>query len=178
MSVEHTVVRPLSEDDIEPLRVLAREIWELHYTPIIGSAQIQYMLAQRYLPEVIREELARKDLWWDLLLKRGVPRGYSSYFVDSESNGLKLDKLYVHPQCHRQGHGGQMLARVLAKARELGLRRVSLAVNKRNLQAIVAYEKWRFRVEQSVVKDIRQKSAFTPARVRTRSPSWAEAGSK
>lgn len=154
MSAERVNVRPLAAADIEPLCALAREIWALHYTPIIGSAQIQYMLDQRYRPEVLRAELARADLWWDLLLVEGEPRGYSSYFVDEDGTTLKLDKLYVHPECQRAGHGERMLERVLARARTLGCKRVSLAVNKRNPKAVAAYEKWQFRIEQGVVKDI------------------------
>jgi len=154
MSAERVVVRPLAEADIEPLRALAREIWETHYTPIVGAAQIQYMLDQRYRPQTLREELARTDLWWDLLLVDGEPRGYASYFVDEDGASLKLDKLYVHPRCQRGGHGERMLERVLAKARALGCKQVSLAVNKRNPKAIAAYEKWRFRIEQAVVKEI------------------------
>jgi len=154
MSVERVSLRPLAEADIEPLRTLAREIWESHYLPIIGAAQIQYMLDQRYRPEVLREELARTDLWWDLLLIEDVPRGYASYFIDGDGRSLKLDKLYVHPTCQRGGYGKQMLERVLAQARSLGCKRVTLAVNKRNPKAIAAYEKWGFRIEQAVTKDI------------------------
>lgn len=148
------VIRPMTHADIEPLRALAREIWDLHYTPIIGAAQIQYMLDQRYCPEVLSDELARSDLWWDLLEVADVPRGYASYFVDEDRKDLKLDKLYVHPQLQRAGHGRRMLDRVVARARILACRRITLAVNKRNPRAIAAYEKWGFRIEQAVVKDI------------------------
>lgn len=154
MSAEGTIVRPMVEADVEPLRSLAREIWTLHYTPIIGSAQIEYMLEQRYRPEVLREELGRDDLWWDVLLVDGVLRGYASAFLDEGGRDLKLDKLYVHPACQRAGHGERMLERVLARARQLGCACVTLAVNKRNPNAIAAYGKWHFRVAESVVKDI------------------------
>lgn len=154
MSAEQAIVRPLTDTDIEPLRALAREIWEIHYTAIIGGAQIQYMLDQRYRPDVLREELARPNLWWDLLLVEGEPRGYSSYFLDEDGATLKLDKLYVHPQCQRVGHGERMLERVLERARALRCNRVALAVNKRNPKAIAAYEKWQFRIDRAVVQDI------------------------
>jgi RimJ/RimL family protein N-acetyltransferase len=36
----------------------------------------------------------------------------------------------------------------------LGIGKIALAVNKRNSNAIAAYEKWGFHIEQSVVKDI------------------------
>jgi GNAT superfamily N-acetyltransferase len=154
MCADQTVLRPMTAADIEPLRALARDIWQRHYVPIIGSAQVEYMLAQRYRPEVLRAELDRRDLWWDLLLVAGEPQGYSSYFVDEDGRSLKLDKLYVHPDRQHAGHGARMLARVLERARALGCARLRLAVNKRNANAIAAYRKWQFRVEEAVVKDI------------------------
>lgn len=148
------MIRPLTTADVEPLRRLAREIWIRHYTPIIGDAQIEYMLAQRYCSPVLLEELARGDVWWDLLLLRDEPRGFSSCFADEDERTLKLDKLYIHPDCQGAGYGRRMLERVLDRTRALGRTRVALAVNKRNSNSIRAYETWGFRIERSVVKDI------------------------
>lgn len=147
-------IRPMTTADIEPLRALAREIWVRHYTPIIGSAQIEYMLEQRYRPSVLGDELERSDLGWDLLFVAGSMQGYASYFVEDDRHTLKLDKLYIHPDLQRAGHGRRMLEHVIDKARSLGCTKISLAVNKRNTNAIAAYDKWGFRVEASVVKDI------------------------
>jgi diamine N-acetyltransferase len=154
MSAEEIVVRPVVEADIDVLRALAEEIWREHYTSIIGSAQIDYMLDQRYGSEVLRAELLRSDLWWDLLLIEGEPQGYSSYFFDPDEDSLRLDKLYVRRDCRRMGLGPRMLERVLARASVLRCSRVCLAVNKFNPSAIAAYRKWNFRIERSVVKPI------------------------
>lgn len=151
---EPAAIRPMTEADIEPLRALAREIWVRHYTPIIGSAQIEYMLEQRYCPSVLGAELARSDIWWDLLFVAEAMRGYASCFVAAEARMLKLDKLYIHPDLQRGGYGRRMLGHVIERARVLGIGKIALAVNKRNSNAIAAYEKWGFHIEQSVVKDI------------------------
>lgn len=147
-------IRPMTVEDIDPLRALAREIWVRHYTPIIGSAQIEYMLEQRYCPAVLRDELERSDIGWDLLFVAGAMQGYASYFSEDGRDTLKLDKLYVHPDQQRFGHGRRMLEHVIENGRMRGCTKLALAVNKRNANAIVAYAKWGFRVEQSVVKDI------------------------
>jgi ribosomal protein S18 acetylase RimI-like enzyme len=47
-----------------------------------------------------------------------------------------------------------MLGHVIERARVLGIGKIALAVNKRNSNAIAAYEKWGFHIERSVVKDI------------------------
>jgi len=147
-------IRPLALDDIDDLRELAGTIWRAHYPGIITRAQIEYMLAERYAPDVLRAEIGQDDLWWDLLLDGGVSRGYASYFMTERAGELKLDKLYVHPQCQRRGYGAMMLERVLGHARAVGCTRVILAVNKHNANAIAAYRKWGFAIEQAVVNDI------------------------
>jgi len=147
-------IERLAPEDADAISVLAREIWLAHYPGIVPVPQIEYMLAQRYEPAVIRAELARDDLWWDKLCVDGVLAGFSSYFVEHGTRRMKLDKLYVHPRIQRQGHGGRLIARAAAEARQQGCDVLTLAVNKHNATAIAAYRKHGFRVADAVVKDI------------------------
>jgi GNAT superfamily N-acetyltransferase len=140
--------------DIEALVRLAHAIWHAHYPGIISTAQIQYMLEQRYRPEVLRDELVRDDLWWELATLHGEPVGFSSCLLTGDPGEMKLDKLYVQPQRHGTGIGTKLLHSVCARARSLGCRRLVLAVNKRNTGAIDAYRRWGFVVERSMVTDI------------------------
>ena len=147
-------IEPVGAADVETLVALAREIWLAHYPAIIGTAQIEYMLAQRYSPAVVRAELAREGLWWDKLMAGEEMAGFASYFLTGVAGELKLDKLYVHPRHQRRGCGGRMIARACEVAREQGCDRLVLAVNKGNREAIAAYRKHGFRVADAVVKDI------------------------
>ena len=140
--------------DVDALVVLAREIWNAHYRAIISSAQIEYMLAQRYDPRVVREELGRDGIWWDKLMAEGEMAGFASYFLTGSAGEMKLDKVYVHPRHQRRGYGGQLIARACGVARAQGCSRLALAVNKGNRGAIDAYLKHGFRVDAAVVKDI------------------------
>jgi ribosomal protein S18 acetylase RimI-like enzyme len=152
--IEEVRIEPLTAADVEPLFVLAREIWHAHYPAIVSMAQIEYMLAQRYNAGVVLEELRRDGLWWDKLLVDGAMLGFSSYFLTGVPGEMKLDKLYVHPRCQRRGYGGMMIARACAVARTRGCDRLTLAVNKNNRSAIDAYLKHGFRIADAVVKDI------------------------
>ena len=136
------------------LVALACEIWRAHYPAIIGGAQIEYMLAQRYDPRVVREELGRDGIWWDKLMAGGEMAGFASYFLTGIAGEMKLDKLYVHPRRQRHGYGGRMIARACEVAQAQRCTRLVLAVNKGNRGAIDAYLKHGFRVESAVVKDI------------------------
>lgn len=147
-------VAPLTSANVEHVCALAAEIWRAHYPAIISTAQIEYMLAQRYNPAVVREELQRGDLWWDQLLVGGQLTGFASYFMTRVPGEMKLDKLYVHPDHQRKGYGAMLLDRAIVTARAYGCVMLMLAVNKQNRNAIAAYEKNGFRIADSVVKDI------------------------
>jgi ribosomal protein S18 acetylase RimI-like enzyme len=153
-TVSERSVKRVAREDAAAISALAREIWYAHYSAIINRAQIEYMLAQRYDPEIIRAELARGDAWWDKLLVNGEVKGFASYFMTGNTGEMKLDKLYVHHDHQRKGCGGMLLDRVLGIAGAYGCTTLLLAVNKHNLTAIAAYRKYGFRIAESVVKDI------------------------
>ena len=149
-------IERLTAADVEPLYVLAREIWYAHYPAIVSTAQIEYMLEQRYNAAVVQAELRRDDLWWDKLLVNDVMAGFGSYFLTGAPGEMKLDKLYVHPRHQRHGFGGRMIAQACEIARARGCNRLTLAVNKNNQSAVNAYLKHGFRIADAVVKDIGQ----------------------
>lgn len=147
-------IMPLKEERADELCTLARDIWHRHYPGIISEAQIEYMLEQRYRSDVVLAELERDDLWWDQIIAAGRMIGFSSYFLTDVAGDMKLDKLYIHQQFQRRGMGRRVVDRVLRVAARQGCRKLTLAVNKINCQAIAAYEKYGFRVVESVVKQI------------------------
>ncbi len=147
-------VAALTPHDVDELCALAAAIWRAHYPAIISPAQIEYMLAQRYNPAVVREELTRGDLWWDKLCVNGRMVGFASYFLQHNARAMKLDKLYVHPAHKRQGYGRMLVDRAVTVARAYGCDALVLAVNKRNAGAIAAYESAGFTIAESMVKDI------------------------
>jgi ribosomal protein S18 acetylase RimI-like enzyme len=144
----------LEARDIDELCRLARAVWLHHYPPIIGAEQTEYMLRQRYDPQVIRAELAGGGIWWDVLREDGAMQAFASSFRTEEPGTLKLDKLYVHPARQRQGFGARLLDHVCERARNLACYKVVLAVNKRNHNAIAAYRKHGFDIAEAVVKEI------------------------
>ena len=147
-------ILPVEPDEAEEIARLAGDIWRHHYPGIISTAQIEYMLKQRYDPALIRNELARSDVWWDKLVISGTVAGFDSCLLLDEPGEMKLDKLYVHPDHQRMGHGGRMIAHVCERARALGCARLVLAVNRHNARAIAAYRKHGFSVRGTRVKPI------------------------
>ena len=102
-------IAPLGEHEVDGLCALAAEIWRAHYPPLIGVAQTEYMLAQRYDPEIVRAELARGEVWWDTLAEDERIVAFASSFPVEAGGAVKIDKLYVHPERQRLGYGGALI---------------------------------------------------------------------
>ncbi len=66
----------------------------------------------------------------------------------------QLDKLYVEASWQRHGIGGMLIADLARRARNHGVTRLVLRVNRQNQTAIDAYLKHGFTVATVVVEDI------------------------
>lgn len=148
------MIAPAGEEDVDAITVLAGQIWRAHYPGIISVAQIEYMLAQRYAPAVIRAELARADVWWYKLTVADRIVAFTALQLEDDGAALKIDKLYVHASEQRRGVGGLLIAQAAVTARAQGCRELLLAVNRNNTPAIAAYRKHGFAVREAAVKDI------------------------
>lgn len=147
-------VEALRPDQVDALIALAGDTWRRHYPGIISPEQIEYMLAQRYRPELILAHLAAGEPWWDTVSAGGRLLAFSCCEPDTEHSELKIDRLYVRHDLTGRGYGGMLLRHAEARARAHGLRRLFLQVNRRNTNAIAAYRRSGFEVERTVVVDI------------------------
>lgn len=145
-------IAPLAEGDIAAVIELAGVIWRHHYPGIVSMEQIDYMLAQRYTPAIMRAQMHSGNAWWDKAALDGRIMGFAQYELYERS--MKLDKLYVHQDFQRRGYGGRMLAHVEEQARRRRLSAVRLNVNKHNVKSIAAYRKNGYEVVETVVADI------------------------
>ena len=138
-----------SEEDIPALRTLATHIWGECYEGIISREQMAYMLEWMYSAETMRREISEGVLW-EIVRLDGRDAGYCSVTFGAE-DVAKLNKLYLLPMLQGQGHGQAMLARVFALAETRAAKEVRLQVNKANVRALRAYERFGFaRIEEGV----------------------------
>ena len=145
-------IGPLHPEEAEALAELAGRVWRAHYPGIITPDQIEYMLAQRYRPLLVRQFIARGDLW---LAARAAGQlvGFAHGHPLAEGD-YKLDKLYVDLDWQRRGIGGTLIREMSARAGRRGYTRLVLRVNRQNRQAIDAYLKHGFTVATIHLEDI------------------------
>jgi GNAT superfamily N-acetyltransferase len=147
-----SVQRLTVADDADAVSALARIVWQATYPPLIPQAQIDAMLADRYAPERIREQLDEpRQAWWGAKQNHTLV-GFAHAILDE--SGCKLDKLYVHSDHQRHGIGAALVQAVEDWARRQQARRLWLQVNRGNTQAIRAYATYGFRIVDSHVFDI------------------------
>ncbi len=117
------------------------------------------LMREEHLPEVMRierrvfqpgwsEEAFRRDLrnpaaLYLILRMDGKIVGYAGgWFVVDE---FHITNIAVEPEYQQQGFGRRLLHRLLAIARERGMRRVTLEVRANNMPAQNLYKKFGFR---------------------------------
>jgi GNAT superfamily N-acetyltransferase len=143
-----------TEADLPAISELAGIIWRACYPDIITHAQIDYMLARMYAPDVMRDEIRSQGIRYDCLFVDGKMAGFASYGPTSKPGVMKLHKLYLLPELHGRGLGSRLLQHAESEVRHFGAQRLILAVNRRNAKAIAAYQRNGFVIAESVVTDI------------------------
>lgn len=156
---------PASAADIPEVRRLAEIIWREHYPSVISVAQIEYMLEKMYSEESLLQEM-QSGTRFDFIAQNGQNLGFMGYRPELDDRAMYLSKLYLLPACHGQGIGKYALERLQDIAKEEGLDSLYLYVNKRNVKAIQAYQRFGMASEAEMVRDIGQGYVMDDYRMR------------
>lgn len=136
---------------IEQVAEMAADIWRDHYTPIIGAAQVEYMLKHLQSAGAMAEQIQRGMRYY-LINHRQQPTGYLA--IECRESTLFISKLYLLKVHRGKRIAVQVIAWLEALATRFGLSGLELTVNKHNTQAIDAYLRLGFKQCESVCIDI------------------------
>ena len=139
------------EARIQTVEKLAYEIWNEHFTPIIGKAQVDYMLEKFQSIKAVSEQIARGYRYYLIRTDEGFI-GYTG--VQPGEDELFLSKLYITSSQRGKGYGYKVVQFLEGMAKDKGLSAITLTVNKNNLDTIKAYEQFGFENLGPVVQDI------------------------
>ena len=138
-------------DEYGKLASLACGLWHDAYDDLLGTDQVDYMVASMQSAEAIARQTDEGYVYF-FIVEGGQTIGYCG--IRAEGTKLFLSKLSLCAERRGQGLGQRALAEVVEQARLRGLNAVYLTVNKGNARAIRAYERFGFRRADSAVTDI------------------------
>lgn len=138
--------------DAAAVAALAKEIWTEHYLPLLGEAQVRYMLETVQSEEAVRTQMEQQKVTYFLLREGGETAGYLGW--QERPDELFLSKLYLKKEFRGRGLGRAALDFAVGMAERSGKARLFLTVNKANAGAIAAYERAGLTRAASICTDI------------------------
>lgn len=153
---EPPAIREATLGDIAVIRALADRIWRACYPGIITLGQIDHMLSRMYDADRIRDEMQSRQIRYLLVApsQEDEAIGFAAYGPGDRPGEMLLHKLYIDPARQRLGLGSALLGEVIRRSASAGAASLSLRVNRRNLQAVRAYEKNGFAITAEDCADI------------------------
>ena len=145
--------RVKSKKDIAETARLAHEIWNEHYTKIIGQAQVDYMIKNFQSASAIAAQIAIKYEYY-LILHNGEAAGYLAVVPDPAKSSLQLSKLYIRKSLRGLGLGKESMDFVAGLCRQAKIGTLWLTVNKHNSDSIAWYERLGFAKAGEIVMEI------------------------
>ncbi|MBT8120341.1 MAG: GNAT family N-acetyltransferase [Gammaproteobacteria bacterium] len=139
------------KEKIAIIAALAEEIWREYFTPIIGKAQVDYMLKNFQSEQAICEQVKKGFLYY-LIESDDSFVGY--FGVLPKGDDLLLSKFYIRAAQRGKGLGRKSMVFIENLATENAASGVTLTVNKYNFDTIETYIKLGFKITESMVQDI------------------------
>lgn len=147
-------IKPVSNsDEIAQVAKLAKRIWRQHFTPIIGAAQVDYMLRHFQSSDAISKQIDSSWQYYLVTLDAEVV-AYIGLIPDIENHRLQLSKIYVQASTRGKGVGKAMLEFIEQQCQAEGASTLWLTVNRFNSETIAWYQRQGFVIVDEVKKDI------------------------
>lgn len=141
-----------TDQDFERMAALASEVWHEHFTPIIGQAQVEYMLSEFLSPDAIKRAVSEGYDFRLIMDDHLCERGLIAFRL--EESRVFISKFYLKKEARGQGLATAILERIKAIARANDKGAIYLTCNKNNVKSLAVYRHWGFRETDSFVKDI------------------------
>jgi diamine N-acetyltransferase len=134
---------------------LAHEIWYEFYLPLIGRAQVDYMVAKFQSVAAMTQQIETERYEYFLVRREAQPEpiGYCALQPQPEHGQLFISKFYLLARARGSGTGRACMEFIEQLARERGLGLLWLTVNKGN-PTVGAYKHLGFHIAADLVMDI------------------------
>jgi GNAT superfamily N-acetyltransferase len=154
-SSDALAITPIDDPaELDLVAALAREIWYEFYVPLIGKAQVDYMV-ERFQTAAAMAAQVREGYEYFMVRRAGRPIGYCAVRAQPAERTLFLSKFYLLREARGSGTGRAFLEFIVELALARGLVSIWLTVNKGN-PSVRAYERMGFRITADLRMDIGQ----------------------
>jgi RimJ/RimL family protein N-acetyltransferase len=130
------------ESDLGAIATMARDIWNLHYVPMIGQEQVDYMLDTFYNQQNLEEQMHKGHRFY-LIRQQEETLGFLSVSQIRDRHYF-LHKLYIYTQKANAGAGTEVLHELIKMTDPKSL---TLTVNRQNYKSINFYFKNGFKIK-------------------------------
>jgi len=152
MSNDVELIPVITAAQVAAVARMAHQVWNEHYVPLIGQAQVDYMVAKFQSPEAMQAQIDAGYEYFQIR-QAGNDIGYAAIRHDAADSRVFISKLYVLAAHRKHGAGRQTLELIERMARERGATHVWLTVNKAN-PSVQAYRRLGFEIVEAMVVDI------------------------
>lgn len=133
------------------LSAVADDIWHEYFTPIIGEAQVDYMLEKFLSPDALVEQI-NSGYEYSLFSYEYTFAGFAG--IHEEDGKLFLSKLYVHEDFRGKGIASYMFEKFVEICRDRNLDKIWLTCNRHNTNTLAIYEHLGFKTVREKATDI------------------------
>ena len=141
-----------TDAEIHEIAALAAEIWHQHFTPIIGEAQVNYMVDKFQSYPALRSQIKQDGSEYYQIHISHTFAGYIG--IHQEEDALFLSKLYIKKDCRGQHLATEALNFLIRLCEERGLKKIWLTCNKYNAHTLKVYDHLGFVITDEQVADI------------------------
>lgn len=141
------------QEDLATIAKLAKQIWNIHYPPIIGQAQVDYMLERFYNFDSLKQQQHEGQSFY-LIQEKGINIGFLAFSKKDEASYF-IHKFYIDSNQQGKGIGEQTfesVKRLFEKCQSTT--KIQLTVNRQNYKAINFYFKLGFKIKSVADFDI------------------------
>lgn len=139
-------------EQVQTMCEMAARIWTEHYTPIIGAAQVAYMVEQFQSVPAVTRQLEREGYEYFLMDSGGQTAGYLG--IQPADGKLFLSKLYLDAPFRGKKLARRALEYLVNICKRRGLSVIWLTVNRHNDGSIAAYHALGFQTVRTQAADI------------------------
>lgn len=130
------------ETDLNTVAMMAAEIWNTHYVPMVGQKQVDYMLGKFYNHQSLVEQIQKGHRFY-LVKQSDRLIGFLSVSTTNDADYF-LHKLYIYSDRSNAGAGTDTLNELV---KLIGPKTLTLTVNRQNFKSINFYFKNGFKIK-------------------------------